>query len=358
MSSLRLSRRLLAFVSLCVYVSTVCCGLGQEPFQVKFRLVADKIVVPVTINGAGPYDFLLDTGATDTIVDRKLAEGLHLPLAGKMTVKTAQGDVTAPVVDIDSLSMRGAIVRRLTVVSVDRYANMLPNVRGSLGEDFLQNFDLFLDNRRHLIQLESGTGQLADMLTGEHMPLSLNGSYEHEPTRNRLVVIANIPGNKNLKLQLDSGTARILLFSKLNQPSLVTEEWNINFEGGIFGSSMVADVQTIRHLQLGHKTLPDLAVLVARGNIPPRDTDGLLPTSLFRSIFISHSGKFVILDPSTNATLRQSEPAPHPDADISVVRSLQTESFPRISPLCSGGSESTSSFANHALVGVVLSRDK
>ena len=127
MSSLRLSRRLLAFVSLCVYVSTLCCVLGQEPFQVKFRLV-DKIVVPVTINGAGPYDFLLDTGATDTIVDRKLAEGLHLPLAGKMTVTTAQGDVTAPVVDIDSLSMHGAIVRRLTAVSVDRYANILPNV--------------------------------------------------------------------------------------------------------------------------------------------------------------------------------------------------------------------------------------
>jgi hypothetical protein len=40
----------------------------------------------------------------------------------------------------------------------------------------------------------------------------------------------------------------------------------------------------------------------------------------------SHSGKFVILDPSTNATLGQSKPAPHPDADISVVRSLQTES--------------------------------
>jgi hypothetical protein len=74
------------------------------------------------------------------------------------------------------------------------YANIRPNVRGSLGEGFFQNFDLFLENRRHLIQFESGTRQLADMLSGEHMPLSLNGSYEHEPTRNRLVVIANIPG--------------------------------------------------------------------------------------------------------------------------------------------------------------------
>ena len=317
MSSLRHSRRLLAFV--CFYVSTLCCGFGQEPFHVKFRLVADKIIVPVTINGVGPYDFLLDTGATDTVVDRKLAEELHLPLAGQMTVLTARGDVTAPAVDIDSLSMGGAIVRRLTAGSVDRYVNFLPNVRGSLGEDFLQNFDLFLDNRRHLIQLEAGMGKLADMLSGEHTPLSLNGSYEHEPTRNRLVVIANIPGNKNLKLQLDSGTAHILLFSKLNQSSLVTEEWEVNFGGGVFGSNMVADMQMVKSLQLGHKTLPDLAVLVARGNIPPRDTDGFLPTILFRSIFISHSGKFVILDPSTR------KPALAQDAENIVVRSMRIE---------------------------------
>src|SRR5260370_6323092 len=158
-----------------------------------------------------------------------------------------------------------------------------------------------------------------------------------------------------MKLQLDSGTPTIVLFSKLNKPGLISEKRTV---GGIFGSSFVADAQTVIHLRLGGKTFSDLTVLVPAGNMPSMDIDGLLPTSLFRSIFISHSGKFVILDPSTNATLRQSEPTPHPDADISVARSLQTESFPRISTLYSGGSEATSSFANHALVGVVLSRDK
>ena len=46
--------------------------------------MTDKIVVPVTINGAGPFDFLVDTGDTDTIIDRKLAEELHLLSAGKI----------------------------------------------------------------------------------------------------------------------------------------------------------------------------------------------------------------------------------------------------------------------------------
>jgi predicted aspartyl protease len=299
MSLLRLSSRLLAFVSFCLYLSTLPSGLGQEPFQVKFRVVADKIVVPVTINGAGPFDFLLDTGDTDTIIDRKLAEELHLLPAGKMILMTTQGDAVTHLVDTDSLSMRGATVRGLKLVVVNHYANILPNVRGSLGEDFLQNFDLLIDNQRHLLQFESEPGPLADMLTGEHMPLSLNGFYEQKVTRNRLVVVGNIFGNKDMALQLDSGTPSILLFSKLNKPSLISEKRTVHFVGGIFGSSFVADAQTVMHLRLGGKTFSDLTVLVAAGNMPPMDIDGLLPTSLFRSIFISHSGKFVILDPST-----------------------------------------------------------
>jgi hypothetical protein len=37
------------------------------------------IVVPVMINGHGPYKFLLDTGSTKTILSAKVAETLRLP---------------------------------------------------------------------------------------------------------------------------------------------------------------------------------------------------------------------------------------------------------------------------------------
>ncbi len=44
------------------------------------------IIIPVGINGSGPYDFLLDTGCAKTIVDQKLADQLGLPRAGEKTV--------------------------------------------------------------------------------------------------------------------------------------------------------------------------------------------------------------------------------------------------------------------------------
>src|SRR5258705_9026438 len=113
MPSLRLSRRLLAFVSFCL--CNLPSGLGQEPFQVKFRVVTEMIVVPVTINGAGPFDFLVDTGSTDTIIDRKLVEELSLPSAGKMILETAQGKAVTPLAQTDSVSMGGASVRGLNL---------------------------------------------------------------------------------------------------------------------------------------------------------------------------------------------------------------------------------------------------
>jgi hypothetical protein len=181
-SFVRLSSQLLALLFFGLDLSTLASGLGQEPLQVRFKVVANAmIIVPVTINGAGPYDFLLDTGNSDTVIDRRLAEELHLPSAGEMILVTAQGKAVTPRAHSDWLSMAGATVRGLDLLLVNHYAELLPGIRGSLGEDFLRNFDLLIDNRRHHIQLEQGPGSLAAMLTGEHTPLSLNGFNGQKP---------------------------------------------------------------------------------------------------------------------------------------------------------------------------------
>jgi predicted aspartyl protease len=300
MSSFQVSSRLLSAVRFGLCLSIVAFGHGQEPLKVRFRVVANTmIVVPVTLNGAGPFDFLLDTGSSDTVIDRKLAEELHLPPAGTTVFVTAQGETVTPRASADSISLAGATMRGLNLSVVNHYADLLPKVRGSLGEDFLRYFDLLIDNRRHLIQFEFGAGLLANTLTGEHIPLSLSGFNDQKLTRNRLIVVGHINefGNKNMKLQLDSGTSKFLLFSRLHKADLISTQSSLHSIGGIFGGSLDANVSQTA-LRLGNKLLPNLPVLVAIGTIRPMDIDGLLPTSLFQSIFISHSGQFAILDPS------------------------------------------------------------
>lgn len=310
MPSLRLFRHLLAFVPFCL--CNLPSGFAQEPYQIKFKVVVDMMIIPITINRAGPFDFLVDTGSTDTIIDRALAEELRLPPAGKMTIEMAAGELVMPLVQTDSLSIGGATVHGLNLGVVNNYANLVPKVRGILGENFLRSFDLLIDNRRHLIQLESGMASLAGRLTGERLPLSMTGMYETEPTRDRLVVVGRIHelGDKNVNLLLDSGTASIVLFKTLNTSTLVPGSSSSYYLGGLVGSSLV-DPQTSRLLRLGDKVFRDLTVYVPRGKIPPMDVDGFLPITLFQSIFISHSGKYVILDPSAPKNPVHAQPKAH-----------------------------------------------
>jgi len=61
--------------------------------SLPFRLVNGyQIVVPVSINHSGPYDFLLDTGTQMTIVGPALADALHLKTEGAAVVAGTDGD--------------------------------------------------------------------------------------------------------------------------------------------------------------------------------------------------------------------------------------------------------------------------
>ena len=61
--------------------------------------------------------------------------------------------------------------------------------------------------------------------------------------------------------------------------------------------SSSAETRPVRLLSLGSNSVSNLTVtaLDRRAEV---DTDGLVPTSLFHSVFISHQGKFAILNPS------------------------------------------------------------
>src|ERR1700722_8706595 len=51
--------------------------------SIRFRLIQrSRIIVPMTINRTGPYDFLVDTGTRFTMVDPSLAAELHLKTQG------------------------------------------------------------------------------------------------------------------------------------------------------------------------------------------------------------------------------------------------------------------------------------
>ena len=59
-------------------------------------------LVPVYIHGKGPFAFALDTGASRTVVDRRIAAELGLPAAGpEVPVSGVGGNVAAQPVRVE-----------------------------------------------------------------------------------------------------------------------------------------------------------------------------------------------------------------------------------------------------------------
>jgi len=89
---------------LVLFLLTVTPGLlSAEEVSVEFALVRNKIVVPVSLNGAAPYPFILDTCAAHSVVDRDVATYLQLPVAPDMRVETR--DATGNIVVADRVSI-------------------------------------------------------------------------------------------------------------------------------------------------------------------------------------------------------------------------------------------------------------
>jgi len=104
--------------------------------------------------------------------------------------------------------------------------------------------------------------------------------------------------DREAKLQLDSGAPYLLLFSQVEKPDPANQPATFPVTGVLKGS-FAAYARTLR-LHLGKRFFSDVTAAVPTETVTQRNVTGLLPTSVFRSIFISHSARFVILNPSEN----------------------------------------------------------
>ena len=141
-------------------------GAGATPAvdsasgELGFRLAGPggaAVVVPVYINGQGPIDLILDTGATITCVDSSLTRELSLP-EQRLTVGTAigvGGSGRVRLHRVDSLRVAGSTTRRLSVCAMDLSAMKVvaPSVRGLLGLNVLRQFTVTLDFERKVLRL-------------------------------------------------------------------------------------------------------------------------------------------------------------------------------------------------------------
>jgi predicted aspartyl protease len=104
---------------------------------------SSHLLAPVTINGSGPYNFLLDTGANTSCVSQRLAERLQLPAGPPTRVHTAVGVRMRPSVVLNTLQIGEQNRRRVRTPTLP----IDGEIDGILGVDWLKGQRLVLDFR-------------------------------------------------------------------------------------------------------------------------------------------------------------------------------------------------------------------
>lgn len=111
----------------------------------------DRMTVPVTINGQGPFRFMIDTGAQATVVTPALRDRLALPSLGRATLVGMAARRDVEVVQLDGLAFAARVFNAIEAPLLE--AQHI-GADGILGLDSLQNLRVLIDFRKHSIAVD------------------------------------------------------------------------------------------------------------------------------------------------------------------------------------------------------------
>lgn len=115
-----------------------------------------RVVAPISVNGQGPFRFIVDTGANRSVLSQGLAERMGLRAFGTGEVHSVYGVTSAPLVNVDALQY-GAL--RLGGASLPMLQGaILAGEHGLLGVDGMQGRRLLMDFERNCIEIVSSAG--------------------------------------------------------------------------------------------------------------------------------------------------------------------------------------------------------
>ena len=138
--------------------STASAATQFQSAVVPFTFVDNRIFVQCTINGQGPFAFVVDTGSSDLVVDRALAHRLGLRGHDIGNVGGAGSHtVTASSAVVASLDVGSAHAENLDSTILDlsqiREGIGLPHLDGIIGYSMLRHYAVEVDMDRQVLTL-------------------------------------------------------------------------------------------------------------------------------------------------------------------------------------------------------------
>ena len=157
---------------------------GRGPFKVNFRMLSNSIIVSMHINDQGPFDFVLDTGASVTMIDPQILGQTGIAADGPPVNVLGVGGrpVQASVCTLDKLALGDAVVQNMEAVAHRIDHLFRTDIYGLIGQDFLNHFVMNLDAANKTLtltpQFEGQKEMVSKSKSGE--------KYDHDRVRSLL----------------------------------------------------------------------------------------------------------------------------------------------------------------------------
>jgi predicted aspartyl protease len=225
----------------------------------------------VTLNGKGPFEFLVDTGANITMLTMRRAQELGVSFSGMATVNGTTGSADMPMATVERLSTGVVNAENLRVaVAPD---DVLPKQDGILGADVFagRRLSFEMQHKRVLVQAPRRAA-----------PLGINGvSTSNMRVRNgRLAEVDGRIGRINVRMMLDTGADNCIVNTVLEAGLLKTFPRIARVERativGVTGQVVTGTYLALPDVRFGGVTLRDASAVAA--DAPIFDIWGLADT--------------------------------------------------------------------------------
>jgi predicted aspartyl protease len=237
-------------------------AIGGE--DLKAKKVETRLTVQVRVNGSGPYNFIVDSGADTSVVGLRIARGLQLPLGEPAILNAMTARHIVDRVKVDSLTLGPATIRDMQLPAL-RESDVGGD--GMIGIDALHQQRLLMDFEKRLIKVEDARVPWRRM-PGEIVVIARR-------QRGQLILTQVRAAGLPLDAVIDTGTeitiGNLALRDKLirkNRDKFMTIPVT-----GVTGTTVDLQVAKIGELRLGPVVLRDVPMAFA--DVPPFKLFGL-----------------------------------------------------------------------------------
>jgi hypothetical protein len=244
-------------------------GLKNGPVEIPFEMVSNEILIKSKVNDGNEYRFIVDTGATQNVLDQASANTVGAVSKGEFSLTTGSGFMKMGNANIKSIELGPIRLENVPMAVADLPAfSAIKGGRpaGILGANVLRRFLVTIDYAKKILIL-------ADPDQVKVPPQAVVIQAKPTLVSAGLAVDAVIDDNVKVSLLVDTGAAFNNVSESIVKPIMTMPLLPVGSVQGVEGNKIQIGAVKFKTLTLGSMKLPDpvfsVVPVVSNEKLPP-----------------------------------------------------------------------------------------